>query len=477
MQVTDLLIEGTTRMSQPLVDALLDSLGADKVESNEAALQRYSHDAWPVAVVNHKLGRHQFVPDAAVCAGSVEDVVATIEVAQLLGVPVTARGLGSSVTGQALPVQGGILLDLSGLVGEPELDEVNLVVRAPGGVRGSDLETWLNERGFTLNHFPQSLGRSSIAGWLATRATGQLSSRYGGIEDLVFAYTVILADGSSVSVGSKPRAAVGPDLRELFLGSEGTFGVIVDVTLKVFPLAEHTQSQAFEMPDIASGINTMREITRRGLRPSLVRFYDQDETCHAVPTGDLTGCALFLSHEGVEATVAAERKVAAEIATRHGGRSLGPSAVDAWYRRRFDFSTVEKFLAQTGGYAETIEVAHLWTHIGALHRALRTALAPLADEVLGHFSHVYTQGASLYVILLGKAGTDEEAARRLEAIWKTAMTVTLAHGGELSHHHGAGLARQEFIPASLGSQHGLIRRLKTALDPNGILNPGKLGLD
>jgi alkyldihydroxyacetonephosphate synthase len=136
---------------------------------------------------------------------------------------------------------------------------------------------------------------------------------------------------------------------------------------------------------------------------------------------------------------------------------------------------VESLLAQPGGYAETVEVANLWSRIGPMYAELKEELAPLAGEVLGHFSHVYDQGSSLYMILLGQADDDETALGRLEEIWARAMKVVVAHDGEISHHHGGGLARQPWVEESLGSGYPVLRRLKDALDPTHLLNPGKLG--
>lgn len=466
--------------TEPSVERVLAALRRSFNDDDATVLPRildeFGHDCWPVSRVDARRGLHPTRPDVVVTARSVEDVVTVLRVAAQERTPVTARGLGSSVTGQPLPVHGGIVLRLDELAGPNKLDTVDLTVTVPAGRLGIDLEEWLNHRGLTLNHFPQSLDRSSVGGWLATRATGQTSSRYGGIEEHVVGYTVVLADGSVVEVGSRPRGAVGPDLRHVFLGSEGCFGVIVSVTLKVFHLAEFQVLEAFVLPDVTAGIDVMRTIAQRGIRPSLVRFYDESETRHATPDVDIAGCALFLAFEGVEAIAVAEHRAASDIAMEFGGVSLGAKPVELWMARRFDFSIVENLLSRTGGYAETIEVAHMWSGIEPMYEKLRAALTPLADEVLGHFSHVYAQGVSLYIILLGQANDDEQAARRLAEIWRTAMEVTVACGGELSHHHGAGLARQEYISRSLGTQHEVLRRLKKAMDPDGILNPGKLGL-
>jgi alkyldihydroxyacetonephosphate synthase len=227
---------------------------------------------------------------------------------------------------------------------------------------------------------------------------------------------------------------------------------------------------------VADGIEVMREQALLGLKPFLLRLYDTDEARHAMADPTIDHPVLFVGTRGPQEIADAEAAVLHRLVTGRGGRALGPEGTTAWMGRRFDFSTVENLLAQPGGFAETIEVAHLWSGIGDLHAALREALLPLADEVLSHFSHVYTQGTSMYVILLGRADSDEAAVERLTTIWSTAMDVCLAHGAELSHHHGGGLARSPYAERSLGSAHLVLRRLKAALDPAGILNPGKLGL-
>lgn len=471
---TDDLLAGSATIRA--LDELRSALPDAAIATDAGTLDSFAHDAWPVAVVDARRGAHPHRPEAVVRARSEQDVVAVLSAAQRFGVPVTPRGLGSSVTGQALPVRGGIVLDLGLIVGEPVLDEVNRMVTAPAGTRAGDLEAWLNQRGRTLNNAPQSLLRSSIGGWVATRETGQLSSKYGGIEQLLVACTVVLASGERLEVGSRPRNAVGPDLRQLFLGSEGAFGVVLSVTLRVFADTGFVRTSAYSMPSVGAGLAVLRQLTQAGIRPALARFYDQSETQHAVPGADPDRCALFLGFDGQPLIANAEAQLCAQTVAKHGGNVLAGDPVGAWLGRRFDFSTVEGYLAERGGYAETIEVAHFWSGIEPLYDALRAALLPLADDVLMHFSHVYDQGVSLYAILLGHDTDDDDAAARLQTLWETAMTVTVEQGGEISHHHGAGLARQRWISESLGSQHQLIGRLKSALDPAGILNPGKLGL-
>lgn len=465
---------------QPISDelrvGLLRIVGADQVSSAPDELDRRSHDTWPVATTLAKLGRHPHRPDVVVWARSEAEVVAVLQAAAQASVPVTTWALGSSVTGQPLPLAGGVLLDLSGLVSEPELDLVDGLVTVAAGVRGSDLESWLGERGFTLRHSPQSLGRSSVGGWVATRATGQFSSRYGGIEDLAVSYRVVLADGTVCAVGERPRAAMGPPLRQLFIGSEGTLGVITQVTLKVFETPAYETREAFAFPDVDAALQAMRHATQRGLRPHIMRLYDANEARHAAPSAPPGTAVLFVGHEGLPEVARAEHAATCGLIRESSGASLGDAPVDAWMDRRYDFSTVEGYLDAPGGYAETIEVANTWSRVEPMYVALRDALGPLADEVLCHFSHVYHDGVSLYVILLGHAADDAAALDRLERIWATAMRIVVEHSGEVSHHHGGGLARSAWARESLGSGFEILSRLKDALDEGHLLNPGKLGL-
>lgn len=456
------------------VAALREALGEEAVDTDADTLDGTSHDTWPLSTKLARLGRHEHRADVVVRPTDPAQIATVLAIAARYGLAVTPRGLGSSVTGQPLPVRGGIVLDLTGLPRRWEIDPVDMTVTVTAGVNGGDLEDDLAVQGWTLGHSPQSLYRSSVGGWLATLATGQFSSRYGGIEDLVVEYSVVLATGQTIRLTGAPRAAMGPDLRQLFLGSEGTLGIVTEVVLKIFPLPEAELLQAFSMPTVAAGLEFLRAQAAAGLRPFLLRLYDADEARHAVPGA--AGPVLFAGSRGLRALAEAELGALHELAGLQGGVPLGTEPVRRWMARRFDFSAVENRLATPGGYAETIEIAHTWRHVGRTYTAMKSALAPLADEVLAHFSHVYDQGTSMYVILFGQAADDAAAVLRLRDIWATAMRVALDTGAVLSHHHGGGLARSPYAREALGEAHLLLRRIKDALDPGHLLNPGKLGL-
>ncbi len=220
----------------------------------------------------------------------------------------------------------------------------------------------------------------------------------------------------------------------------------------------------------------MRQMMQNGLLPFLVRFYDRDEARHLIRQDKAPGNVMLLGFEGIKSIAEAEYKAGMAICQAEGGHSLGPEIALSWMERRFDFSTIENLLNQEGGFAETIEVAHFWGNRAETYYALKKALLPLAAEVLGHFSHVYSQGSSLYIILLGKVENDVAAEERLMQIWETAMNICLEQKAVISHHHGIGLARLPYVQQDLSSSFTVFEKVKQALDPRNILNPGKFGL-
>lgn len=456
------------------LSALLDQPGA--VSDSAEDLDARAFDWWPVLTKARQQGRVDHRADLVVFPTTTDDVVRVMRWANASSTPVVARGLGSSVVGGPLATRGGICLDMCRMNRVLSVDTTDMLVSVEAGKNGGELEDELAARGLTLGHSPQSLYRSTVGGWVATRATGQFSSKFGGIEHLVAGFTAVMADGSVVRFGPWPRMAVGPDLRHLVLGSEGCIAVVTEVTLKCFPASQARGFDTQTFPDLASGLAAMRELMQARLTPSLLRFYDVAEARHAMKDPAFASPVMFLGSEGHPRMVEAETQCLAEICRRHGGQSIGPGGATAWMERRFDFSTIERVLERPGGVAETIEISHCWSGIGRTYDALTRALAPFATEVLGHFSHAYSDGVSLYVILLGEAADAGAAEQRLREIWRVANHTVLATGATLSHHHGCGLARADHVKASLGSAFPVWARLKQALDPKSILNPGKLGM-
>ena len=449
-------------------------LGQESVSTEPDDIAAHSYDAWPVAVKWRQQGKAPMQPEAIVRPRTMKQVGAILAWATAEKVPVTAWGAGSAVTGAALAASGGITLDLSLLNRTLEINTTNATVRAEAGKLGHHLEQEVNQAGFTLNHSPQSLDRSTIGGWLATRSSGQFSSRWGSIEDLCVSFTVALADGTIVEMPVAPRMATGPDLRHLFIGSEGVLGVVTDLTLRMFELPEKRVYETVLFDALDDGLRAVRRIMQRGLQPFLLRLYDADEAPHAMVDPAVGQPVLFLGCEGPTPFARAGMAACLELCENERGHPVGPAAAEAWMGRRFDFSAIEKTLSRPGGYAETIEVAASWDRLDRVYEEMKDALAPLADEVLGHFSHAYSDGASLYLILLGSCENDSVAEERLLQIWDAAMPACMAAGGAISHHHGIGRARRKYLEGYLGEAYFLLKGIKNAIDPKGILNPGKL---
>lgn len=458
-----------------ILGRLSNAVPPDRLSDSDHSIVAHSYDAWPVAVKWRQQGKQPCRPDLVAHPQSTAEVAALLKSCNEGAIPVTPWGLGSSVVGSPLTEAGGVVISLSAMDRIIRLDEENLLVTVEAGKRGDLLEAELNERGYTLNHSPQSLDRSTVGGWIATRATGQLSSLYGGIEDQVIALKVVLPDGRIVQTKHTPRAAIGLDTKDVFLGSEGTLGIVTEVTTRIFPLKAYRRLETVTFDSVSDGIAVMRTMTRNGLKPFLVRFYDIDEARHAMKDPGFDKCVMFLGFEGAKEIADAEYDVVLDLCRQHSGKAIGSAGVDGWMARRYDFSAIEKVLAQPGGVAETIEISDFWSSIEGTYTALKQALAPLADEVLGHFSHVYPQGTSLYIILIGQAEDAAAAEARIRKIWDVAMNICIERGAATSHHHGVGLARKAFVGTDQGDAMIVNQAIKSALDPHNIMNPGKLG--
>lgn len=468
-------------MSLDTTHSLTDQLGAligdqSRVSTAADVIAAHSYDAWPVAVKEQQAGEQNHAPDVVVCVKSTDEVTKVLDFANANRIPVTAWGLGSSVVGAPLAEAGGICLDTAQMNALIEVDARNSTVTAEAGMMGGYLEELLNKDGLTMNFSPQSLHRSSIGGWVATRATGQFSSRYGGIEEALVAIEVILSDGTVVNTLKLPRMSVGPDLNNVFIGSEGCFGIVTKVTLRIYPKPETRLFKTINFPDVESGVNTMRAFMINGLKPFLLRFYDLEEARFAMHDDAYPYPVMFLGTDGLSDMAQAELAACIRLAKANGGTVIDNGGTEAWMGRRFDFSKIENVLLEPGGVAETIEISNDWDGIIKTHALLKERLGAVSDNVLGHFSHAYVNGVSLYMILV--SSEDDLAASRacIAEIWKIAMEGALETGASIAHHHGAGMARAPYVRRSLGRGHDVVARIKSSLDPNGILNPGKLGL-
>ena len=432
-----------------------------RVSTDPADLAAASQDRWAMAPTVAR------PPAAVVQPASAAEVAAVLAACSEAQVPVTPAGARSGVCGGAMPVYGGVVLDLRGLAGPVSVDDASLVAHAGAGTMGDALEAELRSaHGLTLGHRPQSVSISTVGGWLACRSAGQYSTRYGKIEDMVVGLDVAMADGRLIHTGGAPRAATGPDLSQLFVGSEGTLGVITSARLRLHPAPPAERRAAYGFESFAAGVDACRRVLRRGARPAVLRLYDVAESERSF---DQSTNVLLVLDEGDEQLVEATLAVVGEECA--AAAPLGPEPVQRWLVHRDDTYDTDE-LARQGIFGDTIEVAAGWSALPRLCASVLSAVAGVAGTVWtsGHLSHAYGDGACVYVTIAGM-GPDWYVTA-----WDAAAGAILAAGGALSHHHGIGLAKARFLPAALGRAHGVLVQLKRALDPAGILNPGKLGL-
>jgi alkyldihydroxyacetonephosphate synthase len=324
----------------------------------------------------------------------------------------------------------------------------------------------------TLGHWPQSVALSTVGGWLACRSAGQLSTRYGKIEDMVLGLDVALADGRQLSTGGAPRAAVGPDLNQLFVGSEGTLGIITGARLRLHPAPAHERSAAYGFASFDDGVDAMRRILQRGATPAVLRLYDPTEADRTYHTGDRA--LLLVLDQGDLAIVDMTMELVAEVC--RDAHHEDPAHVSHWLEHRNDVAALEALISR-GYVVDTMEVVGRWRDLGAIYRSTLDALNSVEGTIAAsaHQSHSYPDGGCLYFTFAAKVDA-EDRDRYYRGVWDAGSRAVLAAGGALSHHHGIGLNRSRFVADALGPAFDVLAATKAALDPTGILNPGKLGL-
>jgi alkyldihydroxyacetonephosphate synthase len=442
--------------------------------TDEMDVAEASRDWWPLAM--HWALQGQVLQRAAVVARprSTAEVAAVVRLCHEHSVPVTAAGGRSGVLGASIPVFGGVVLDLTALQGVMHVDATSGLVEVLAGTFGPDLEAELREHhGLTIGHFPQSFDIATVGGWVACRGAGQYSTRYGKIEQMVAGLEVVTADGSVIRTGGFPAGAQGPDLTQLFVGSEGMLGIVTTVWLKAHPTPTAERRAAYSFPTFEAGLEACRRILRRGATPAVLRLYDAPESQRG-QGGDGTYCVLLVLDEGDPAIIDGTMSVVTDECQE--ARSLPDDLVEKWMHHRNDTSALQA-LTRKGFVVDTLEIAAPWAALPGIFDSVRTAMmaVPHARAATCHLSHSYLDGACLYFTFAATPPADEIDATYV-ALWDAGQRAVLAAGGNLSHHHGVGLNRARFVPEALGDALPVLQAVKDALDPKGILNPGKMGL-
>jgi alkyldihydroxyacetonephosphate synthase len=459
--------------------AQLAATGAE-VLTDDGARAEAGRDWWPLAIGWAAEGVVPQRPAVVVRPSSTEQVSAVLALCNGHSTPVTPMAGRSGVCGGSIPVHGGVSLDLTALDGLVDVDETSLTADVRAGMFGPDLEVALGQvgSGYTLGHWPQSMDLSTVGGWLACRGAGQYSTRYGKIEDMVLGLEVVLADGRIVHTeGHGPRAATGPNLTQLFVGSEGTLGVITQARFRMHPLPPAQARRAFGFDTFAAGLEACRAILRRGATPAVLRLYDETESGRNFDQPETN--VLIVLDETDPALLAGTMAVVDDACAAAGAHPLDLGLVERWLGHRNDVSALAP-LWRAGIVVDTAEISGSWAALPGLFDEVVGSLKALDGTLAAsaHQSHAYTDGACLYFTFAGRGPEGDEAWREhyYRQAWDTVTNATLAHGAAISHHHGIGLNRSRFLQEALGTGFGVLVGLKQSFDPVGILNPGKFGL-
>lgn len=462
-----------------------NSVNADVIEAltlvcetsvNSSDIAQHGRDWWPLAMHWSLAGVIPRRPATVCRPNSTQQVVEIVRICAEHDVPLTVSGGRSGVCGAAIPLYGGVVLDTTSMTGICNVDRESGIVEVLPGTFGPELEDELRtQHQLTVGHFPQSFDISTVGGWVACRGAGQFSTRYGKIEDMVVALEVVLANGSIITTGGAPASATGPDLTSIFVGSEGTLGIVTRIWLRARPLPQHERRAAYSFTSFNDGISACRDVVRAGATPAVLRLYDKQESARSHGTDGST-CTLLVLDEGDEVLVDATMRITDETVRNHGGAASDVELVERWMHHRNDTSGLQVF-TRKGYIVDTMEVSAPWSKLPTIVGNVRSALLeiPGTRAATCHLSHSYMDGACLYFTFAAEVDKDQLDARYV-ALWNAAQRAAIAAGSNISHHHGIGINRGRFMAESLGGAFDVLIALKSALDPLDILNPGKLGL-
>ena len=470
-------------------DGLAAIVGADYCSVDDRGRLLRAGGKSTLDLLRRKDSGVQDAPDAVLLPGDDNEVAAILQFCASRSIAVVPFGGGTSVVGGLDPIRGDfkavISLDLRRLNELHALDETSGEAELGAGLTGPEAERLLGERGFAIGHFPQSFQFATIGGFAATRSSGQDSAGYGRFNDMVRGLRTVTPVGV-LDLGRAPESAAGPDLRQLMIGSEGVFGIITRVRIKVHPVPEATRYEAWSFPDFATGADALRAVVQTGTGPTVIRLSDEAETGVNLATTEhigeqkvTGGCLAITAFEGTEEHVESRHAETRALMEARGGTSLGEEPARAWEHGRFGAPYLRDSLLSSGALCETLETATNWSNVGALKAAVTEALtASLGDSgtpalVLCHISHVYPTGASLYfTVVAGQRGNTIEQWRKAKAAASDAMMRT---GGTITHHHAVGADHRPWMRDEVGDLGvAVLRAVKGVLDPAGILNPGKL---
>jgi alkyldihydroxyacetonephosphate synthase len=477
-------------------------VGKTNVALDDYSRVKYAYGKTTEEMLELRQGMIREVADVVVHPRDKNDVQKIVEYCNQERISVTVFSAGSSVNFGCRPAKGGVSLVISTHMNKLlEVNELNQTARVQPGMYGPAYEDALNHAPenfstklrYTCGHFPQSFEYSTVGGWVITLGSGQASTYYGDAYDIVFSQEYVTPVGTFKTL-DYPATATGPKINDIMKGSEGTFGILVEVTMKIFRYMPKNRARfSFMFPTWEAAVNASREIMQSEFgKPAIYRISDPEETDRGLKLYGIPEIASkFLAMRGfkpmqrclcmgnVEGDADYARLVAGKIKTvarKYGAMSLGSYAVSKWEHTRYTEPYMREDLEDYGILIDTLEAAVTWDNIHRLHQGVRAYIKSRPDTMcMTHASHFYPQGTNLYFIFIAKMNDAGEFRKFQRGIIDSIQK----NGGSLSHHHGVGRMIGPWMETHLGKeQMDVLRVLKKHFDPNNIMNPGgQLGLD
>ena len=468
-------------MFNMILSELEDIVGQENVSTREADKLTYGVDYFWISRMWADRGETPPAADFVVRPGSAQEVSAILKVANYYKLPVHTWGGGSGSQGGALPMAGGIILDTKRMNKLIEIDLESRTITAETGMIFQQLEWYANEKGFSCMHIPSCLTCGTIGGALGHRGIGILSTKYGKIDDMCVSMEVVLPNGDIINTLPVPKHAAGPDLNQIFIGSEGTLGVITKATFKLFEQPECRKHRAFLFPDMTSGFAAGRDIMQK-VKTSIMRFFDEAETVSIIKKilgFEKKGCFMNVTCEGIERIVDVEMDIVVEICKKYGAQDLGSEYGEKWYENRITFFYPGHIMDIPQMFG-TMDTVARFKDVEKIYWAMKNAIETNFPGVrfIAHCSHWYEWGTMIYdrFILDNPPADPDEAIRLHNRIWNTGVRAAMENGGVINDHHGIGLKLSRLMKEQYGPAMQVMEALKKQLDPNGIMNPYKLGL-
>ena len=497
------LSDHPSKIAKKHVDALKEIVGDEFVTTEDypRLAVAYGCTAYDLLRLRHKVIEN--VPDAVVYPDTTEQVEQIVAYCVKNKIPLYVYGGGSSVTRGMEAVKGGITLDMRKRFNKViSFNEIDQTITVQAGMSGPDLEKTLQnapelfgaKRQYTCGHFPQSFEYSSVGGWTVTRGAGQNSTYYGTITDIVLSQKYATPIGT-IKTSHYPREATGPNLNQIMMGSEGTFGVLTEVTLRVFRWMPENRKRfsymfknwqvamdaAREMMQCECGYSSVFRLSDPEETHLMLKLYNVDETPLAPMLDkfgykDMERCMFLGFTDGEKGFSKNVAKNIAKIALKHGAMPMTGYVTKSWEKGRFNDPYLRDSMMDFSIVTDTLECTVNWSNMAQVHRDVRKVCHALPNTVVTtHMSHCYPQGANLYFIFITKMN-DEKAFKEYHT---TILDAIQKSGAAISHHHGIGKMFAPWLEGYIGEkEYGVFKVLKNYFDPDYLMNPGgTIGLD